>query len=306
MDASELARIAKKPAIRTTSTSVNYQAIVDGVTEALELHNQGRMTEVNAAQVTNPRSRNKTPAPRQGSPVPSDTSARSRASSTGRTVRFQDQGSQGSQSSNQAYGSSGRTRWSGNQSPQGNNNGPRPWMDRRQQGQETPRSQPPSSGSGWTSRQGVHAFRRHSRKANRHQGKAAHAFVPRARVIQATGDRVGVRRQEIGKASHRSSSRTRRDSVDGAKAQLISSLMVLLICRHLDAVIAMFVATHVATRISTRKLLCRPRRRQSLGAMCVASLDATRLGIVSTLDHPHPMHQASKSLDLLRRLGARR
>jgi len=116
------------------------------------------MTEVNAAQVTNPGSRNKTPAPRQGSPVPSDTSAGSRVSSTGRTVRFQDQGSQGSQSSNQAYGSSSRTRWSGNQSPQGSSNGPRPWMDRRQQGQETPRSQPPSSGSGWTCRQGGPRF----------------------------------------------------------------------------------------------------------------------------------------------------
>jgi len=54
MDASELARTAKKPAIRATSTSVNYQTIVDGVMEALELHNQSRMTEVNAAQVTNP------------------------------------------------------------------------------------------------------------------------------------------------------------------------------------------------------------------------------------------------------------
>jgi len=33
MDASELARIAKKLAIRATSTSVNYQTIVDGVME---------------------------------------------------------------------------------------------------------------------------------------------------------------------------------------------------------------------------------------------------------------------------------
>jgi len=98
----------------------------------------------------------------------------------------------------------------------------------------------------------VHAFRRHSRTANGHQGKAAHAFVPRPRVIQATGDRDGVRRQETVMASHRSSSRTRRDSADGAEAQLTNSLLVLLICRHLDAVIAMFVATHVATRISTR------------------------------------------------------
>ena len=33
MDASELARVAKKLAIRATSTSVNYQTIVDGVME---------------------------------------------------------------------------------------------------------------------------------------------------------------------------------------------------------------------------------------------------------------------------------
>ena len=145
----------------------------------------------------------------------------------------------------------------------------------------------------------VHAFRRHSRKANGHQGKAAHAFVPRPRVIQATGDRDGVRRQKIVMASHRSSSRTRQDSADGARAQLTSNLLVLPIRRHPDAVVAMFAATHVATRISTRKLLCRPRRRQSLGAMCVASLDAIRQGIVSMIDHPHLMHQVRKSLDLL-------
>jgi len=302
MDASELARTAKKPAIRATSTSVNYQAIVDGVMEALELHNQGRMTEVNAAQVTNPGSRNKKPAPCQGSPVPSDTSAGSRASSTGRTVRFQDQGSQSSQSSNQAYGSSSRTRWSGNQSPQGNSTSPRPWMDRRQQGQETPRSQPPSSGSGWTSRQGGPRFPPPQSESQWTSGQSGPRFFPRPRVIQATGDRDGVRRQETVMVSHRSSSRTRRDSADGAEAQLISSLMVLLICRHLDAVIAMFAATHVATRISTRKLLCRPRRRQSLGAMYVASLDAIRPGIASMIDHPHPMHQVRKSLDLLRGL----
>ena len=70
----------------------------------------------------------------------------------------------------------------------------------------------------------VHVFRRHSRKTNGHQGKAAHAFVPRPREIQATGDRDGVRCQEIVMDSHQSSSRTRRDSADGARAQLTSSL----------------------------------------------------------------------------------
>ena len=64
----------------------------------------------------------------------------------------------------------------------------------------------------------IQAFRRHCRKANGHQGKAAHAFVPRPRVIQATGERVGVRRREIVMASHRSGSRIRLDSADGARA----------------------------------------------------------------------------------------
>jgi len=72
--------------------------------------------------------------------------------------------------------------------------------------------------------------------------------------------------------------------------------------RHPDAVVAIPAATQVVTQISTGKLLCRLRRRQSLGAMCVASLDAIRPGIVSMLDHPHPVHKASESLDLLRGL----
>jgi len=101
-------------------------------------------------------------------------------------------------------------------------------------------------------------------------------------------------------ASHRSSSSARRDSADGARAQLTSSLLVLPIHRHPDAVVAVSVATQVVTQISTGKLLCRPRRRQSLGAMCVASLHAIRPGIVSMTDHPQPVHKASKSLDMQR------
>lgn len=42
VDASKLSRAHKKLAIRTTSPSVNYQTIVDGVMEALVLHDQGR------------------------------------------------------------------------------------------------------------------------------------------------------------------------------------------------------------------------------------------------------------------------
>jgi len=50
VDANELSRTTKKSALRTTSPSVNYQAIIDGVIEALELRDRERMAEVNAVQ----------------------------------------------------------------------------------------------------------------------------------------------------------------------------------------------------------------------------------------------------------------
>jgi len=92
LDASELTRTVKKPAIRTASPSVNFQSIVDGVLEALE-RDRGRMAEVNTAQAPNSNNRSKKTAPRQGSPAPSNASSgssASRASSTSRTLRFQD------------------------------------------------------------------------------------------------------------------------------------------------------------------------------------------------------------------------
>ena len=148
LDASELTRTVKKPAIRAASSNVNYQTLVGSFMEALERRDQGRMIEVNTAQASNStastRNRNKKAPPRQGSSAPSNSSARSsssRASSTGRTVRFQDQAD--TRSSNQGYGSSARSRRQGKQSPQGNTNGPLSWVDRRPPGQETPRFQPP-------------------------------------------------------------------------------------------------------------------------------------------------------------------
>lgn len=113
VDASELSRTAKKPAIRTTST-VNYQTIVDGVVKAV-LHNQGRAAEINVIHAPNPKAnagfKNKKVTHRQGSPARSDmsTGSSSRASSTGRSVRFQDQ--EDNRSGNQGYGYSGRSRW---------------------------------------------------------------------------------------------------------------------------------------------------------------------------------------------------
>ena len=151
LDASELTRTVKKPAIRTASPSVNFQSIVDGVLEALE-RDRGRMAEVNTAQAPNSNNRSKKIAPRQGSPALSNASSgssASRASSTSRTVRFQDQ--EDARSGSQTYGSSNRSRWQRSQSAQGNGNGPRPWSDRRQPGQASPRSQP--SGSDWMQRQ---------------------------------------------------------------------------------------------------------------------------------------------------------
>jgi len=98
VDANELSHTTKKSALRTTSPSVNYQSIVDGVLDALELRDRERMADVNAVQASGSSAatgnRNKKAPPRQGSPAPSNSSAgssSSRASSAGRTVRFQDQ-----------------------------------------------------------------------------------------------------------------------------------------------------------------------------------------------------------------------
>ena len=119
VDANELSRTTKKSALRTTSPSVNYHSIVDGVLEALA-RDRDRMADVNSVQASGSSAatgnRNKKAPPRQGSPAPSNSSvgsSSSRASSTGRTVRFQDQVDVGS--GNQGYGSSGRSRWQGNQ-----------------------------------------------------------------------------------------------------------------------------------------------------------------------------------------------
>jgi len=95
VDANELSRTTKKSALRTTSPSVNYQAIIDGMMEALELRDRERMAEVNAAQASGSSAtsgnRSKKAPLRQGSPAPSNSSAEcssSRASSAGRTFGF--------------------------------------------------------------------------------------------------------------------------------------------------------------------------------------------------------------------------
>jgi len=226
MDASELARTAKKPAIRTTSTSVNYQTIVDGVMEALELHNQGRMTLPEAV-------------------------LRLLAARLGFKIRVVNVASQVTRLMVRLAAPGGQVISRHRAIALAPGHG---WID-DSKGRRPLALSPSHRDLDGRLVRVVHVFRSHSRKANGHQGKAALAFVPRPREIQATGDRDGVRRQEIVMASHRSSSRTRRNSADGAKAQLTSSLLVLPIRRHPDAVVAMFAATHVAIQISTRKLL---------------------------------------------------
>jgi len=179
VDASELSRTAKKPALRATPPSVNYQTIIDGVMEALE-RDRGRMAEVSTVKTPNSAAtsgnRNRKTPPRQGSPAPSNSSAgssSSRASSTNRTVRFQDQVDVGA--SNQGYGTSARSRWQGNQSPQGKTPVPgRGWIVVRQDKgplassphrrdvllrQGGPRVPPPQSGGQWMPGRGGPRFR---------------------------------------------------------------------------------------------------------------------------------------------------
>ena len=130
VDANELLRTTKKSALRTTTPNVNYQTIIDEVMEALERRDRVRAAEVNAVQTSSPPvttgNRNKKASPRQGSPTPSNSSAgssSSRASSTGRTVRFQDEVDAGA--SNRGYESPARSRWQDNRSPPANNSGSR-------------------------------------------------------------------------------------------------------------------------------------------------------------------------------------
>jgi len=94
VDANESSRTTKKSALPTTSPSVNYQSIVDGVLEALA-RDRDRMADFNAVHASGSSAatgnRNKKAPLRQGSPAPSNSSAgssSSRASSTGRTVRL--------------------------------------------------------------------------------------------------------------------------------------------------------------------------------------------------------------------------
>ena len=152
VDANELSRTAKKPAIRS-SPNVNYQTIVDAVSEVLDQRDRTRTAEVNMVQNANcatSENRNKKASPRQVSPAPSNSSAgsaSSRASTPTRTVRFQDQAESRS-IGNQGYAASGRGRWQGNPPPSGNRDNQRPWTGPRPQGQRPPSPRPPSPNQG--------------------------------------------------------------------------------------------------------------------------------------------------------------
>jgi len=81
VDANELSRTAKKPAIR--SPNVNYQTIVDAVSEVMNQRDRDRAVDVNMVQSANcatSDNRNRKASPRQGSPAPSNSSAGSASS----------------------------------------------------------------------------------------------------------------------------------------------------------------------------------------------------------------------------------
>jgi len=293
VDANDLSRTTKKSALRTTSPSVNYQAIIDGVMEALELRDRERMAEVNAAQTVSSSAaagnRNKKAPPRQGSPAPSNSSAgssSSRASSAGRTVRFQDQVDGGQ--SNQGYGSPGRSRWQANQSSLGNNDGSRPWVDRRPSGQGSPRLQPHR-------RDGRHdrvvrVIRRHSREVNGCQGKGAHVLVPLSRAMQATGGPVDGHAQATEVANRRFSNSIRRGNSVGTR--VTSSHQQLLTCRHL--VDAMSVITWDATACSMGPTPCPHRHHRLWNVSSAVNEDVVRLATQQVLSRQCRMCQTSR------------
>jgi len=183
VDANELSRTTKKPAIR--SPNVNYQTIVDAVSEALNQRDRDRAVDVNLVQSANyatSDNRKRKASPRQGSPAHSNSSAGSasgRASTPTRTVRFQDQVESGS--------ASGRGRWQGNQSPSGNGNNQRPWAGQRPQGQRSPSPRPP------------HQVKvaldlcRHRRKDSGRPVKVPRVCVHRLHPTQEIGGQVGDR-----------------------------------------------------------------------------------------------------------------
>ena len=132
---------------RNPPLEVHHLAIIDGVKEVVEtaLHDRGRQAEVHNCQISNQNSKSasktKKPQARPPSPAASDASSvgSSRVSSSGRTLRFEDQSSD--PSNGRGYGSSDRGRWTNRQSgSQGNGDHHRPT------GNNT-RPQPPSSGN---------------------------------------------------------------------------------------------------------------------------------------------------------------
>jgi len=66
LDASELTRTVKKPAIRAASSNVNYQTLVDSFMEALERRDQGRMIDVSARGGPSPAKQQYPPGQRWG------------------------------------------------------------------------------------------------------------------------------------------------------------------------------------------------------------------------------------------------
>ena len=236
VDASELSRTPKKPAIRGASPSVNFQAIIDGVKEVVEtaLHDQGRQAEVHNCQISNPNSKSasktKKPQARPPSPAASDASSvgSSRVSSSGRMVSFEDQSSD--PSNGRGYGSSDRGRWTNRQSgSQGNG-------DRHGRRATTAvpvvkgtrvRSPLPRATQIRRSVEVAHVIRHRSLNVNGGQGKGAPAIVPRPRETTENGDKSGGRHPGIVTLGRPDNSSPLRVNVVGVLVPQVRSPQVL-------------------------------------------------------------------------------
>ena len=290
LDASELTRTVKKPASRTTSTSVNYQSIVDGVMEALE-RDRGRMAEDNTAQASNSSARSKKIAPRQG--------RRRRAThlqgalpavhhppaglSDFRIRRMPDQVTRPMARLPVAVGRVVSLHRATAMAP-----GHGVTVASQSKLLYGHSLWDPAGCSARVARDSRH----HSQEGHGHTGKKVHVSVPQPRAIQVIGDQDGAPRQVIAVDNSQPSS-TPPDNDAGVRAPLISSPQRPS-TRHLVAVDVMFVDSRVATPTSMDQERCLPRHHRPWDALSVDSEVAIPPAMRRTLNHRLLMLQASQ------------
>jgi len=249
------------------------------------------MAEDNTAQASNSSAKSKKIAPRQGSPAPSNAStgsSASRASSNGRTVRFQDQ--EDARPGNQAYGSSARSVGRVVSLHRATAMAPGHGVTVASQ------SKLLHGHSFWDpagcSTRVVRDSRHHSQEGHGHTGKKVHVSVPQPRAIQVIGDQDGAPRQVIAVDNSQPSS-TPADNDAGVRAPLISSPQRPS-TRHLVKVDVMFVDSRVATPTSMDQERCLPRHHRPWDALSVDSEVAIPPAMRRTLNHRLLMLQASQ------------